>query len=61
MKHQDKLRSADDRRQIDQGPPTGVEERRILAERRVPQITNFELSDKEWFRYFSRMSSNNDG
>jgi len=45
-------RSRQDRRNLEIGPPGGVGERRVLAERRMPQVAVRNFSDVEWRTYF---------
>lgn len=40
-------RSQADRRVADSGPPQGMPERRQRAERRLPEVTEFEFIDRE--------------
>lgn len=47
-------RSRQDRRRRDIGPPAGTPERRVIAERRLPQVHERIISDDEWRSYFGR-------
>lgn len=40
-------RSIKDRRVIELGPPLGMQDRRIHAERRLPLVTEYELTEHE--------------
>ena len=46
-------RSGLERRCHDLGPPPGIPERRVLAERRLPKVVEKVISDAEWTRYFA--------
>ena len=41
-------RSGRDRRQVDQGPPPGVRERRVNVEPRKPDVVEREVTPSEW-------------
>ena len=43
-----------DRRRYDGGPPAGVSERRFCAERRLPRVAEYTITDTEWRTYFGR-------
>lgn len=45
-----------DRRIRDTGPPRTCAERRRLAERRIPEITEIEVSANDWDRYFNHIT-----
>ena len=45
-----------ERRCIDAGPPTGCSDRRIYAERRMPELNEAALSDSEWDKFFGGIS-----
>ena len=44
-----------ERRRRDVGPPAGMAERRLLAERRMPQVAERRISEAEWRIYFGRL------
>ncbi len=52
MTHSQERRNRQDRRLVDCAPPQGWKDRRRTAERRIPDITEQEVSDAEWARYF---------
>lgn len=43
---------AGDRRQNDLGPPDGYGERRLVADRRLPQVEEFSISEADWQKLF---------
>jgi hypothetical protein len=45
-------RLADDRRQEEVGPPSGWRDRRRSTERRIPEISECDVSEAEWDFYF---------
>jgi hypothetical protein len=47
-----KVRASHDRRDDDQGPPSGWKERRRTAERRIPSVEETDMSETEWLSYF---------
>lgn len=49
-------RSLQDRRHVDVGPPDGNDERRVVAERRMPQVEERSLSDADWRVNFGRQA-----
>ena len=50
-----------DRRRYDGGPPSGVAERRLHAERRLPTVAEHTISDAEWLAYFGRTKRSRNG
>lgn len=45
-------RLADDRRQEEVGPPSGWKDRRRRTERRIPKLSECDVSEEEWDFYF---------
>lgn len=45
-------RRGHDRRQRDMGPPRDCPDRRRRAERRLPQVNEVDISEKEWKALF---------
>lgn len=45
-------RTGGDRRVSESGPPHGWRDRRRRTERRIPEISEQEISDAEWESYF---------
>lgn len=45
-------RLADDRRQEEVGPPSGWKDRRRRTERRIPELSECDVSEEEWDFYF---------
>jgi len=43
-----------DRRQNDLGPPSGYDERRLAADRRLPQVEEFSISEADWQKLFGQ-------
>lgn len=43
-----------DRRQSDLGPPNGYGERRLAADRRLPKVEEFSISEADWERLFGQ-------
>lgn len=50
-------RDSADRRQDELGPPEGWKDRRRRTERRMPEISEFVVSEAEWLSYFGAPSS----
>lgn len=48
-----KHRHPGDRRLRDIGPPKTCAERRRLAERRIPEVSEIQVSANDWDRYFN--------
>lgn len=42
---EDEKRACPDRRELDVGPPYGVEERRLTPERRIPEVEEVEFDE----------------
>lgn len=51
-------RQRHDRRQADQGPPSGWNDRRRSVERRLPEVQEDFVSYEVWSEYFSRYVAN---
>lgn len=45
---------AGDRRQRDLGPPVGNCERRQVADRRLPKVEEFSISESDWQKLFGQ-------
>lgn len=45
---------AGDRRQYDLGPPAGSGERRQFADRRLPKVEEFSISESDWQKLFGQ-------
>ncbi len=52
MNNNNERRRVDDRRQKDIGPPSGWRDRRRRAERRLPELSEFVLSEADFQTYF---------
>lgn len=52
MNNNNERRRVDDRRQKDIGPPSGWRDRRRRAERRLPELSEFVLSEIDFQNYF---------
>lgn len=50
-------RDTTDRRQEEMGPPQGWKDRRRRTERRMPEISEFVVSESEWLSYFGAARS----
>lgn len=48
-----RIRSGD-RRQRDLGPPVEFGERRVLADRRLPKVEEFSISESDWQKLFGQ-------
>lgn len=57
MQNMKERRTRHDRRNLDQGPPTGRLDRRRGAERRLPEVSEHEFSDAEFSMYFSQRTA----
>lgn len=51
----DDRRQRRDRRQHDDGPPSGLKDRRGEQDRRVTSVREVELSDRQWSAYFAQV------
>lgn len=51
----DDRRQRRDRRQHDDGPPSGLKDRRCAQDRRVTSVREVELSDRQWSTYFAQV------
>ncbi len=54
-------RARQDRRRLDGGPPDGLSERRLHAERRLPKVAERPISDAEWRTYLGRQGRTRNG
>lgn len=45
---------AGDRRQNDLGPPAEYGERRLVADRRLPKVEEFSISEADWQKLFGQ-------
>lgn len=52
-------RSRSDRRNVDKGPPFDTGERRHLADRRLPTIEEFSISQSDWVKLFGPLPGQN--
>lgn len=57
MNKQQRVRTSGDRRDDDQGPPSGWKDRRHSPERRIPAVEETDMSEAEWHRYFGPLES----
>lgn len=57
MRTKREARDTADRRQEELGPPQGWKDRRRRTERRMPEISEFVVSESEWLSYFGAVRS----
>ncbi|HJV93637.1 MAG TPA: hypothetical protein VJ572_09165 [Azonexus sp.] len=57
MRTKRESRDTADRRQEELGPPQGWKDRRRRTERRMPEISEFVVSEAEWLSYFGAVRS----
>ena len=57
MRTKREARDTADRRQEELGPPQGWKDRRRRTERRMPEISEFVVSESEWLSYFGAARS----